>query len=188
MGASAGTLLLNDCVNQSCVCVRVHVCSMYLFISNVCLPYTQALVEILLLSGGTAYANFKDLAHAWGREKGFHHLLATSVCERRGEVERKKRSDAGRTMTPEQRQAFRDKLKKARLNKDGKDVDDVDDEEEEEDVEMGEAAAAAAAMEQQQHEEQQQQCVPVPPVVEEPLAEAAVAAAAAAMEDAGVSV
>ena len=26
-----------------------------------------ALVEILLLSGGTPYANFKDLAHAWGR-------------------------------------------------------------------------------------------------------------------------
>ena len=75
----------------------------------------QALVEILLLSGGTPYANFKDLAHAWGREKGFHHLLATSVCERRGEVERKKRSDAGRTMTNEQRQRFRDKLKRARV-------------------------------------------------------------------------
>mmetsp|Transcript_17601 Transcript_17601/g.26082 ORF Transcript_17601/g.26082 Transcript_17601/m.26082 type:complete len:328 (-) Transcript_17601:110-1093(-) len=55
-----------------------------------------ALVEILLLSGGTPYANFKDLAHGWGREKGFHHLLVSSVCERRGEVERKKRSDAGR--------------------------------------------------------------------------------------------
>lgn len=55
--------------------------------------------EILLLSGGTAYANFKDLAHAWGREKGFHHLLATSVCERRGEVERKRRSDYGRTLS-----------------------------------------------------------------------------------------
>jgi hypothetical protein len=81
----------------------------------------QALVEILLLSGGTPYANFKDLAHAWGREKGFHHLLATSVCERRGEVERKKRSDAGRTMTNEQRQLFRDKLKRARVS--GKDLD-----------------------------------------------------------------
>ncbi|KAI2495712.1 hypothetical protein MHU86_18801 [Fragilaria crotonensis] len=80
-----------------------------------------ALVEILLLSGGTPYANFKDLAHAWGREKGFHHLLATSVCERRGEVERKKRSDAGRTMTNEQRQLFRDKLKRARVS--GKDLD-----------------------------------------------------------------
>ena len=31
----------------------------------------QALVEILLLSGGTPYANFKDLAYAWGREWDF---------------------------------------------------------------------------------------------------------------------
>ena len=54
----------------------------------------QALVEILLLSGGPPYANFKDLAHAWGREKGFHHVLVNNVCERRGEVERKRRSDA----------------------------------------------------------------------------------------------
>ena len=51
-------------------------------------------MEILLLSGGTPYANFKDLAHAWGREKGFHHVLVNNVCERRGEVERKRRSDA----------------------------------------------------------------------------------------------
>jgi hypothetical protein len=54
-----------------------------------------ALVEILLLSGGTPYANFKDLAHAWGREKGFHHVLSANVCQRRGEVTRKRRSDAG---------------------------------------------------------------------------------------------
>lgn len=71
-----------------------------------------ALVEILLLSGGTPYANFKDLAHAWGREKGFHQVLAASVCERRGEVERKRRSDAGRILTREEREAFRDKLKR----------------------------------------------------------------------------
>ena len=90
-------------------------------LTSIDLSTHQALVEILLLSGGTPYANFKDLAHAWGREKGFHHLLATSVCERRGEVERKKRSDAGRTMTNEQRQLFRDKLKRARVS--GKDLD-----------------------------------------------------------------
>ena len=75
----------------------------------------QALVEILLLSGGTAYANFRDLAHAWGREKGFHHLLATSVCERRGEVERKRRSDAGRNQvrpTGAEMDAFRTHLAK----------------------------------------------------------------------------
>lgn len=81
----------------------------------------QALVEILLLSGGTAYANFKELAHAWGREKGFHHLLATSVCERRGEVERKRRSDAGRAHPPRteaERDAFRANLKRARVDED----------------------------------------------------------------------
>ena len=72
------------------------------------------MVEILLLSGGTPYANFKDLAHAWGREKGFHHVLTSSVCERRGEVERKKRSDAGKILTEQERENFRKKLKIAR--------------------------------------------------------------------------
>lgn len=71
-----------------------------------------ALVEILLLSGGTPYANFKDLSHAWGREKGFHNILASSVCERRGEVERKRRSDAGRPPA----ETERSKLKKAKTN------------------------------------------------------------------------
>jgi hypothetical protein len=47
-----------------------------------------------LLSGGTPYANFRHLAHAWGRERGFHHVLVNTVCSRRGEVERKKRKDA----------------------------------------------------------------------------------------------
>jgi hypothetical protein len=79
----------------------------------------QALVEILLLSGGTPYANFKDLAHAWGREKGFHHILANAICERRGAVERKRRSDAGKRLTPEERELFRQKLKKARTKEDG---------------------------------------------------------------------
>lgn len=55
-----------------------------------------ALVEILLLSGGTPHANFKDLAHAWGRERNFHQVLSSSVCTRRGEVDRKRRSDAGK--------------------------------------------------------------------------------------------
>jgi hypothetical protein len=31
----------------------------------------------------------KDLAHAWGRERGFHMTLVNSVCEVRGEAERK---------------------------------------------------------------------------------------------------
>jgi len=77
-----------------------------------------ALVEILLLSGGTPYANFKELAHAWGREKGFHNVLASSVCERRGEVERKRRSDAGKTLSNEAREVFKEKLKRARGKQD----------------------------------------------------------------------
>jgi hypothetical protein len=86
-----------------------------LFVFHYYLIFTiQALVEILLLSGGTPYANFKDLAYGWGREKGFHHVLASSVCERRGEVERKRRCDAGKVMSNEQREAFRQKLKRTR--------------------------------------------------------------------------
>jgi hypothetical protein len=76
-----------------------------------------ALVEILLLSGGTPHANFKDLAHAWGREKGFHQVLAQSVCERRGEVDRKRRSDAGRTMTSTEREEFKRKMKRTKTLK-----------------------------------------------------------------------
>lgn len=56
----------------------------------------QCLIETMLLSGGTPYANFRDLAHAWGREMGFHHALTSTVCERRGEVDRKKRSELGK--------------------------------------------------------------------------------------------
>ena len=81
-------------------------------------------MEILLLSGGTPYANFRDLAYAWGREKGFHHVLASNVCERRGEVERKRRSDAGKTLTNEQRESFRQKLKRARTNGSSSGVED----------------------------------------------------------------
>jgi len=31
------------------------------------------------------------LARAWGRDKGFHMVLAQFICERHGDVERKKR-------------------------------------------------------------------------------------------------
>ena len=73
-------------------------------------------MEILLLSGGTPNASFRDLAHAWGRDKGFHHALASSVCERRGDIERKRRSDAGKTLTTEQKEAFKQKLRKKRAS------------------------------------------------------------------------
>lgn len=51
-------------------------------------------MEILLLSG-TPGASFRHLARAWGRDKGFHMVLAQFICERRGNVERKKRPKTG---------------------------------------------------------------------------------------------
>jgi hypothetical protein len=35
------------------------------------------------------------LAHAWGRDKGFHHQIVANVCERRGEVDRKRQGVGG---------------------------------------------------------------------------------------------
>jgi hypothetical protein len=59
-----------------------------------------AVVEILLLGGGTPYANFKELAHGWGRKKGFHTTLIHGVCERRGEIIRKRKSEIGMPVSP----------------------------------------------------------------------------------------
>jgi hypothetical protein len=68
---------------------------------------------------------FLDLAHAWGRDKGFHTVLINSICERRGEVERKRRSDAGKTLSEQERLSFREKLRQKRHRR-GSD-DDADD-------------------------------------------------------------
>ena len=50
-------------------------------------------MEILVLTGVPG-ASFRHLARAWGRDKGFHMVLAQFICERRGNVERKKRVKA----------------------------------------------------------------------------------------------
>ena len=47
-------------------------------------------MEILMLTGVPG-ASFRHLARAWGRDKGFHMVLAQFICERHGDVERKKR-------------------------------------------------------------------------------------------------
>lgn len=47
-------------------------------------------MEICILSGNSQ-ASFRHLARAWGRDKGFHMVLAQFICERRGNVERKQR-------------------------------------------------------------------------------------------------
>ena len=81
-------------------------------------PWERQLVmfEAFLINGNAGHS-YKDLAHGWGREKGFHTILINQICERRGEMERKKRSDRGRTFTAEQRLNFRTKLNKTRGEK-----------------------------------------------------------------------
>jgi hypothetical protein len=50
-------------------------------------------MEILLLTG-TPESSFRHLARGWGRDKGFHMVLSQFICERHGDVERKKRERA----------------------------------------------------------------------------------------------
>jgi hypothetical protein len=50
-------------------------------------------MEILILTGNPE-ASFRHLARGWGRDKGFHMVLAQFICERHGDVERKKRERA----------------------------------------------------------------------------------------------
>lgn len=47
-------------------------------------------MEILLLTGNPQ-ASFRHLARGWGRDKGFQMVLAQFICERHGDVQRKKR-------------------------------------------------------------------------------------------------
>eukprot|EP00934_Nitzschia_sp_Nitz4_P004923 Nitzschia sp. Nitz4//scaffold219_size35776//18289//20211//NITZ4_007823-RA/size35776-processed-gene-0.6-mRNA-1//1//CDS//3329542317//4913//frame0 len=47
-------------------------------------------MEILVLTGAPG-ASFRHLARGWGRDKGFHMVLAQFICERHGDVERKRR-------------------------------------------------------------------------------------------------
>ena len=82
------------------------------------------LFETMLLSG-TIYSSSnssqqrvnKDLAHAWGREKGFHNLLVSQMCERRGDLSRKRRSDVGKSLSDKEKATFRTKLIKTRSEK-----------------------------------------------------------------------
>lgn len=60
--------------------------------------------EILLLSG-CPQSSFRHLARSWGRDKGFHMVLAQFICERRGNVERKKRVKGESSVTKKSRRA-----------------------------------------------------------------------------------
>jgi hypothetical protein len=56
-------------------------------------------MEILVLTGAPD-ASFRHLARAWGRDKGFHMVLAQFICGRHGDVQRKKRqAEAGNDAT-----------------------------------------------------------------------------------------
>ncbi len=73
------------------------------------------LYEVMLLSGipnGNKIIN-KDLAHAWGKKKGFHFVVVNHLCERRGDLVRRKRSDTGTVRTEEQKNNVKAKKLKA---------------------------------------------------------------------------
>ena len=75
-----------------------------------------AVLEMALVSGVdtgslSAHKVSKLLGHAWGREKGFHKMMVEKHCGRRGELDRKSRSDAGKPMTEEKRLSFQTKLR-----------------------------------------------------------------------------
>jgi hypothetical protein len=58
-------------------------------------------MEILVLTGSPD-ASFRHLARGWGRDKGFHMVLAQFICERHGDVERKKRERGSRKKEEEE--------------------------------------------------------------------------------------
>lgn len=72
-----------------------------------------AVLEMALIAGTdtskclTQHMTSKVLAHAWGREKGFHKIMIEKHCSRRGKLERKKRVDAGVPTVPEKRVAHK---------------------------------------------------------------------------------
>jgi hypothetical protein len=66
-------------------------------------------MEICILSGNNQ-ASFRHLARAWGRDKGFHMVLAQFICERRGNVERKRRPRSGPKSEGEEEEEFMDDI------------------------------------------------------------------------------
>ncbi|KAL7543126.1 hypothetical protein ACHAXR_012424 [Thalassiosira sp. AJA248-18] len=74
-----------------------------------------AVMEMALIAGTdtrhlTVHRTSKILAHAWGREKGFHKLMIDKHCARRGDLDRKKRVDAGVPMSVEKKAVYKMKF------------------------------------------------------------------------------
>eukprot|EP00569_Conticribra_weissflogii_P006280 CAMPEP_0171343922 /NCGR_PEP_ID=MMETSP0878-20121228/18284_1 /TAXON_ID=67004 /ORGANISM="Thalassiosira weissflogii, Strain CCMP1336" /LENGTH=521 /DNA_ID=CAMNT_0011846979 /DNA_START=21 /DNA_END=1586 /DNA_ORIENTATION=- len=83
-----------------------------------------AILEISLITGtfndvgkNGIFRHHRNLAHAWGREKGFHKIILEQLCDRRGDLERKKRSDTGKKMTQERKRRPKEKLQQEKENK-----------------------------------------------------------------------
>lgn len=91
-----------------------------LYVFSFVLPSVAVVMFELLLLAGQPQANHKDLAHAWGREKGFHSVLCSQICERGGEIARKRRNDVGRKLSEEQKKTFKKKVQNTRAAKKAK--------------------------------------------------------------------
>lgn len=52
-----------------------------------------------------------------GKKRGFQTLLVSQMCERKGDLSRKRRSDVGKLLTEEEKANFQVKLRKAKEQK-----------------------------------------------------------------------
>ena len=72
-----------------------------------------AALEMALLVGIDGHSSSDEkyqrlLSHAWGRNENFKKNLIARVCSRRGDMIRKRRSDAGIAMSEEKKAAYKD--------------------------------------------------------------------------------
>ena len=133
-------------------------------------PWEKALAitEFALIAGNTKHLSHnqvtKMMGTAWGRDAGFHKIMISKLCARRGELERKKRVDAGTPMTAEKKAALKEKQQEAKRRR----IETMQQE-----LFVPALPAPVGDDEQQGGEQyaQQQEEVTLPPM-EEPVAEA----------------
>mmetsp|Transcript_17605 Transcript_17605/g.20376 ORF Transcript_17605/g.20376 Transcript_17605/m.20376 type:complete len:274 (+) Transcript_17605:97-918(+) len=81
----------------------------------------QLLMFETMLISGTVHNNIKSwkaFSHAWGRDKRFITNLVGQICERKGDMSRKNRSDMGKKLTESEKTRLREKSesrKRARI-------------------------------------------------------------------------
>jgi hypothetical protein len=81
-------------------------------------------MEILLLTGNPQ-SSFRHLARGWGRDKGFHMVLAQYICERHGDVQRKRRDQINPATITNRRRQSAAAAGIGRANGDGNNVDGI---------------------------------------------------------------